>query len=253
MEQNIGFSLCLRGHSEVLAGGRVYPIEPGTLLLKIPVYSYVELSRSDDYEECGTEAEVEQMQPLLAQYTSQFVAENSQFSFAIGLDEEQRSHFVQAIGNVTPRPGEAPVHLRPLAETIALRQRQNLVMEAVLILLQQPGNGWQPGRQEKLFVDFMLALAQNYVQHRDVAWYADRAHLTARHFSHSIRSHSGHTPMEWIIIVTIAHAKRLLSQPGVQVKEVANQLGFPEQFTFRKYFKQHTGMSPSEYQKKDKQ
>ena len=158
MEQNIGFSLCVEGHSEVLAGGRVYHIEPGTLLLKIPVLSYVELSRSNDYEECGTHVEVEQMQPLLAQYTSQFVAENNQFSLAIGLDEEQRSHFVQAIVNVT-LVGEVPGHLRPLAETIALRQRQNLVMEAVLILLQQPGNQWQPGRQEKLFVDFMLALA----------------------------------------------------------------------------------------------
>ena len=246
MEQNIGFSLCLKGHSAILAGGRVYHIEPGTLLLRIPVFSYVELSQSDDYEECSTEAEVEQMQPLLAQYTSQFVAENSQFSFAIGLDEDQCSRFVQAIRSVTV-VSEVPQHLRPLAETIALRQRQNLVMEAVLILLQQPGNGWQPGRQEKLFVDFMLALAQNYVQHRDVAWYAERAHLTQRHFSYSIRSHSGHTPMEWIIIVTIAHAKRLLSQPGVQVKEVADQLGFPEQFTFRKYFKVHTGMSPTEY------
>ena len=55
--------------------------------------------------------------------------------------------------------------------------------------------------------------------------------------------------MEWIIIVTIAHAKRLLSQPDMQVKEVADQLGFPEQFTFRKYFKKHTGMSPSEFKK----
>ena len=250
MEQNIGFSLCVEGHSEVLAGGRVYHIEPGTLLLKIPVFSYVELSRSNDYEECGTQVEVEQMQPLLAQYTSQFVAENGQFSLAFGLDEEQCTHFVQAIGSVTPI-GEVPGHLRPLAETIALRQRQNLVMEAVLILLQQPGNQWQPGRQEKLFVDFMLALAQNYGQHRDVAWYAERAHLTQRHFSYSIRSHSGHTPMEWIIIITIAHAKRLLSQPDIQVKEVADQLGFPEQFTFRKYFKQHTGISPKEFRERN--
>ena len=248
MEQNIGFSLCLKGHSEVLAGGRVYPLESGTLLLKIPVYSYVELSRSDDYEEFGTEAEVEQMQPLLAQYTSQFVAKNSQFSLAIKLDEEQIGHLVQSFGSVS-HFGVVPQHLHPLVETIALRQRQNLVMEAVLLILQQPGNGWKPSRQEKLFVDFLLALAQNYVQHREVAWYAERAHLSQRHFSYSIRSHSGHTPMEWIIIITIAHAKRLLSQPGVQVKEVANQLGFPEQFTFRKYFKKHTGMSPSEFKK----
>ncbi|MBQ6306127.1 MAG: helix-turn-helix transcriptional regulator, partial [Bacteroidales bacterium] len=61
----------------------------------------------------------------------------------------------------------------------------------------------------------------------------------------------GHTPMEWIIIITIAHAKRLLSQPDIQVKEVADQLGFPEQFTFRKYFKQHTGMSPRAFRERN--
>ena len=33
---------------------------------------------------------------------------------------------------------------------------------------------------------------------------------------------------------------------------VAYELGFPEQFTFRKYFKFHTGQSPTEYQQAQK-
>ena len=33
---------------------------------------------------------------------------------------------------------------------------------------------------------------------------------------------------------------------------VAYELGFPEQFTFRKYFKSHTGQSPTEYQQAQK-
>ena len=28
---------------------------------------------------------------------------------------------------------------------------------------------------------------------------------------------------------------------------MATELNFPEQFTFRKYFKQHTGIAPKEY------
>jgi AraC-like DNA-binding protein len=36
------------------------------------------------------------------------------------------------------------------------------------------------------------------------------------------------------------------------VKQVADELGFPEQFTFRKYFKSHTGQSPTEYQQAQK-
>ena len=33
---------------------------------------------------------------------------------------------------------------------------------------------------------------------------------------------------------------------------VAYEQGFPEQFTFRKYFKSHTGQSPTEYQQAQK-
>jgi AraC-like DNA-binding protein len=33
------------------------------------------------------------------------------------------------------------------------------------------------------------------------------------------------------------------------VLHCADRLGFPEQLTFRKYFKAHTGFSPSEYRK----
>jgi len=50
-------------------------------------------------------------------------------------------------------------------------------------------------------------------------------------------------------MVTVNQAKSLLRKPDTQVKQVADELGFPEQFTFRKYFKTHTGMSPTEFRK----
>ena len=46
--------------------------------------------------------------------------------------------------------------------------------------------------------------------------------------------------------------KYLLRQPDILVKQVADELGFPEQFSFRKYFKSHTGQSPTEYQQVQK-
>ena len=52
-------------------------------------------------------------------------------------------------------------------------------------------------------------------------------------------------------MVTINHAKNLLRQPNVLIKQVADELGFPEQFTFRKYFKQHTGMSPRAFRERN--
>lgn len=41
--------------------------------------------------------------------------------------------------------------------------------------------------------------------------------------------------MEWITTYTIGQAKHLLSQTDLSIKEIAEQLGFPEQFAFRKY------------------
>ena len=72
--------------------------------------------------------------------------------------------------------------------------------------------------------------------------------LTPRHFAYIIKKESGYTPMEWINMVTIYQAKNMLRQPNMLVKQVADDLGFPEQFTFRKYFKTPTGISPTEYQ-----
>ncbi|MBP5722572.1 MAG: helix-turn-helix transcriptional regulator, partial [Bacteroidales bacterium] len=83
-----------------------------------------------------------------------------------------------------------------------------------------------------------------------VNFYAGKQVLTPRHFADIVKQESGYTPMEWINMVTINQAKNLLRQPHILVKQVADELGFPEQFTFRKYFKVHTGMSPSEFQGK---
>lgn len=58
--------------------------------------------------------------------------------------------------------------------------------------------------------------------------------------------------MQWMISYTVSQAKFMLTQTQLSIKEVAEKLGFPEQFTFRKYFKAHTGMSPTEFRRKGK-
>ena len=55
--------------------------------------------------------------------------------------------------------------------------------------------------------------------------------------------------MQWITTFIISRAKGLLLQADLSVKEVAFRLGFPEQFSFRKYFKTYTGLSPTEFRK----
>lgn len=102
-------------------------------------------------------------------------------------------------------------------------------------------------RVERVFIGFMQSLGQHYAEWYPVARYASEANLSVRHFSKVIHNYTGQTPMQWITSYTVSQAKRLLSQTGLSVKEIAARLGFPEQFTFRKYFKTHAGMSPTEF------
>ena len=236
--------------------GTVCAIAPGSLILRTPLFFYMETSRSDDYEECAMSTALEYVQSLIAPYTAQMFPNNMHFIPFLNVDKDKMDYIRQKIGLDGRREASLnalPQLQRSLAQAIILREKQTLFMEVIMLFLQnQPAVPTKRSRQEALFHDFIVTLVNSYVEHRDVAWYADRASLTVRHFSFMIRRHSDRTPMEWITLVTLTHAKRLLSQPGVQVKEVADRLGFPEQFTFRKYFKRYTGLSPCEFQKQGK-
>ena len=105
-------------------------------------------------------------------------------------------------------------------------------------------------RGEQVFIGFMQSLSLHYADRYPVSRYAEAAHLSIRHFSSIIRAYSGQTPMDWIITYTIGQAKHLLSQTTLSIKEISERLGFPEQFTFRKYFKTHTGLSPTDFRRR---
>lgn len=108
----------------------------------------------------------------------------------------------------------------------------------------------KPSRGEQVFIGFMQSLGLHYADRYPVSRYAEASHLTVRHFSTLIHQYSGQTPMQWIVSYTISQAKHLLSQTALSVKEIAEKLGFPEQFTFRKYFKTHAGESPTAFRRK---
>ena len=102
-------------------------------------------------------------------------------------------------------------------------------------------------RHSFLIYNFMTSLLRNYKSERSVRFYAEESQLSTGHFTHIVKSAIGKTPSEWAALFTITHAKNLLEKSDLRIKEIAEELHFPEQFTFRKYFKRHTGISPKEF------
>ncbi len=105
-------------------------------------------------------------------------------------------------------------------------------------------------RKEELFESFLLAVSENFQKERSVIFYADVLFLTPKHLSRVIKEISGRSAGEWIDEQVVLEAKSRLKSTASSIQEIADQLGFANQSFFGKYFKQHTGISPSEYRKK---
>lgn len=106
------------------------------------------------------------------------------------------------------------------------------------------------GRSEVLFDRFMELLQQYSKRERNVGFYAEQLGITSKYLSSVVKEVSGKTAARWIDESVILEAKALLKYSGLSIQEIAYRLNFSTQSFFGKYFKQHTGTSPSRYKRR---
>lgn len=104
--------------------------------------------------------------------------------------------------------------------------------------------------EEMLMQQFIREVQIYYKQERKVLFYAKRLHLSSGYLSTIVKKVSGKTATEWIDNYVILEAKAMLKSRKMNIQQVSNELNFPSQSFFGKYFKRHTGMSPKEYKEK---
>lgn len=102
-------------------------------------------------------------------------------------------------------------------------------------------------RHERYYERFMQVLSRHYMQERSVEFYAEQLNLTPKYLTTVIRKASGRTATDWINGFVILEAKNLLKYSALSIQEIAYRLNFPNQSFFGKYFKNHTGQTPSAY------
>ena len=102
-------------------------------------------------------------------------------------------------------------------------------------------------RNDEYFSQFMNILGKHYTQERSVGFYAGQLNLTPKYLTTLIRKTSGRTAVEWIDDYVVLEAKNMLKYSTMSIQEIAYYLNFSNQSFFGKYFKSHTGMTPSAY------
>jgi len=82
-----------------------------------------------------------------------------------------------------------------------------------------------------------------------VRYFAERLNLHPNYLNSVIKSKTGKTIYEWIVIRTLSTAKSLLKNTTLSAKEIAYRLGFSEPTHFNRFFKRHQDTTPIAYRK----
>ena len=82
---------------------------------------------------------------------------------------------------------------------------------------------------------------------RSIRQWAQELSLTPAHFSRRFRKETGLSPQQYRIRARIASAQQLLLESSLSVTQIADQLGYPDVFTFSRQFSKFVGCSPTRY------
>jgi AraC-like DNA-binding protein len=104
------------------------------------------------------------------------------------------------------------------------------------------------GTSDNAHVEKALAIMQGAIERNlDLGALCARIQLSREHFVRVFTERMGMPPMRYYTRLKIEAARAMLSSTNLHVQEIADKLGFGNQFGFARAFKRVCGMSPSEY------
>lgn len=249
-----GIFYCQRGSVEVSLEGCHYHIKPGDVYIYMASTLVHLLHKSEDAEGIMVEVDFYYILPIVNKVinveSQLFMRKNP----CVSLSGEQCAHFEYLLNNLWDRINaedcqKENVQYQHLKLELIKSMGQTICYEILNMYftnqpLQPP---LQQGKKDVVFQNFMLSLFRFYRKERDVSFYARMQHITPRYFSAIIKEKTGDSALQWIVRMVITEAKQLLEESDLSIKEIADQLNFPTQSFFGKYFKQYVGVSPKEY------
>ncbi|MNI36476.1 HTH-type transcriptional activator Btr [compost metagenome] len=82
---------------------------------------------------------------------------------------------------------------------------------------------------------------------------AELVQLSYTYLSRAFKEITGYSVIEFFNKLKMDKAKALLLEDGMKIKDVAQTLGYSDEFYFSRLFKKMEGVSPSEFQSKNVQ
>ena len=135
--------------------------------------------------------------------------------------------------------------------------RRDLIRSLLLAMLYDVGNfiyrfketDRPQTRAESFFTRFIKMVEEHCKHERRVGWYALQLGITPKYLSETVKSVSKRTPNQWIDNYVLMEIRVMLKNSTKSVKEISNEMNFPNQSFMGRFFKEHMGMTPREYRR----
>lgn len=98
--------------------------------------------------------------------------------------------------------------------------------------------------------EFLGLVKDNFRRERQLQFYADKLCITPRYLSRVVKETTNSSAAEWIERYVVLEARALLKSTNMTIQQISDELNFPSQTFFGKYFKRRVGVSPKEYRRK---
>ncbi|KAA5539667.1 AraC family transcriptional regulator [Adhaeribacter rhizoryzae] len=101
-----------------------------------------------------------------------------------------------------------------------------------------------------LFERFMQLIQEHCLKEREVKFYANRLHITAKYLNFVCKQNTGITASDWIQRYARERIILLLQNKNLNISEVADQMNFSSRSFFTRYVRKVLGVSPREYRQR---
>ena len=135
---------------------------------------------------------------------------------------------------------------RDIVRTLILAMFYDL--SNVIVRVQQ-GESRRQSRADVIFTRFIHLVEQHFRHERRVGWYAEQLCITPKYLSETVKVVSGRTPNEWVDSYVILELRVMLKTTTKSIKEIAEEMNFPNQSFLGKFFREHVGVSPTVYRR----
>lgn len=250
-----GIFYCRKGKATVLLDGHVYHVERGFLCVCAPYMSLKMLQYDDDIDAFLLLTQIDTLYAALS---------NIPVQDRIILREHPCIRLTPSQCEQMEQLTEILVHRNRLLKEEGDRTQAKFMRLLVQILMHalcievigfyfegvQVEEVPQSGT-DKIFSQFFLALNENCVKERTVMFYANQLHLSPNYLSSIIKAKTGRTALQVIISASIIRAQHYLDSTKLSIKEIAEEMNFPDPSTFGRFFKKYCGVSPLRYRNRD--